>query len=431
MKANVLRVSTLILLVTASLMMTACGTIQAGIETPLPAADTESSAGTQMADEIVIQPSEEPTVVEVRREQIVAGWLGHVVSLPDGGQFDDAVVLSPEGTGQFGITGADAGIEAKIVELRDKEEPGKYAHFWGTLTCDVPDYNGCQFVVTRLRFGAIATDPEPVEGWEGKIISGTFNMGLSNVFVLAGRFPMWFSMDSNDTSIKDQLDSLRDTEANIRVWGELMTGIPDVNGSRIQVARIEILEEGSVVAPPATEIVPDLTEGWETYNNQDYGYQFRHPANATITEFGVVGFSSDELPEEMSTEDYMAQLQAQYGNSLCVQVEYALGYLMISAPPNEGFGYYPCGRTGVGVGEIENKVEVVTIGGHTYEANGFEFIGKDETLPEHNETFVLTLEDGTRIEYGARPVSDATYEDYLMKGKGMLLQILATYETIE
>jgi len=425
MKANVVSISTLILLVTASLMLTACGTIQAGIETATPIADTESLVETQTP------PSEEPTVVEVRREQIVAGWRGHVVSLPDGGQFDDAVILSPEGTGQFGITGADAGIEANIVELRDKEEPGKYAHFWGTLTCDVPDYNGCQLVVTRLRFGAIATDPEPVEGWEGKIISGTFNMGLSNVLVLAGRFPMWFSMDSNDETMKSELDSLRDTEAIIQVWGELMTGIPDVNGSRIQVARIEILEEGSVVAPPPTEIVLDPTEGWETYINQDYGYQFRHPANATITEFGVVGFSSDELPEEMSAEEYIAQLQAEYGNSLCVHVEYALGYMYISAPPNEGFRYYPCGRTGVGLGEIENKTEVVTIGGHTYEANGIEVIGQDETLAEHNETFVFMLEDGTRIEYGARPVSDATYEDYLMKGKGMLLQILATYETTE
>jgi len=425
MKANVVSISTLILLVTASLMLTACGSIQAGIETAAPIADTESLVETQTP------PSEEPTVVEVGREQIVAGWRGHVVSLPEGGQFDDAVILSPEGTGQFGINGADAGIEANIVELRDKEEPGKYAHFWGTLTCDVPDYNGCQLVVTRLRFGAIATDPEPVEGWEGKIISGTFNMGLSNVLVLAGRFPMWFSMDSNDETMKSQLDSLRDTEAIIRVWGELMTGIPDVNGSRIQVARIEILEEGSVVAPPATEIVPDLTEGWETYINRDYGYKFRHPANATITEFGVVGFSSDELPEEMSEEEYMAQLQAEYGNSLCVHVEYALGYMYISAPPNEGFRYYPCGRTGVGLGEIENKTEVVTIGGQTYEANGIEVIGQDETLAEHNETLIFMLADGTRIEYGARPVSDANYEDYLMKGKGMVLQILATYETIE
>jgi len=47
MKANVVSISTLILLVTASLILTACGTIQAGIETATPIADTESPAETQ------------------------------------------------------------------------------------------------------------------------------------------------------------------------------------------------------------------------------------------------------------------------------------------------------------------------------------------------------------------------------------------------
>jgi starvation-inducible outer membrane lipoprotein len=80
MKANVVSISTLILLVTASLMLTACGSIQAGIETATPIADTESHVDTPSPDEIVIQPSEEPTMVEVRRKQIVAGWLGHLVT---------------------------------------------------------------------------------------------------------------------------------------------------------------------------------------------------------------------------------------------------------------------------------------------------------------------------------------------------------------
>ena len=40
-----------------------------------------------------------------------------------------------------------------IVALRDHAEPGKYAHFWGTLRCDVPDVGRCQLLVTRLRRG--------------------------------------------------------------------------------------------------------------------------------------------------------------------------------------------------------------------------------------------------------------------------------------
>ena len=45
--------------------------------------------------------------------------------------------------------------------------------------------------------------------------------------------------------------------------------------------------------------------------------------------------------------------------------------------------------------------------------------------------FVFRLENGNRIKYGEMPAFEATHEDYLMKGKGVLLQILVTYETTE
>jgi hypothetical protein len=150
-------------------------------------------------------------------------------------------------------------------------------------------------------------------------------------------------------------------------------------------------------------------------------------------------FSPDEVPEGMTDEEYMAQLQEQYGDKLCVYIEYALGYIYISAPPNqgEGFRYYPCGLTGLGAGEIEQKTEEVTIAGQAYVAQGFEWIGDmapcsppRETLDCHSETMIIELEDGTRIEYGARYEPTATYKDYLMKGRDMLLEILASYETV-
>jgi hypothetical protein len=53
-----------------------------------------------------------------------------------------------------------------------------------------------------------------------------------------------------------------------------------------------------------------------------------------------------------------------------------------------------------------------------------------ETLDLHNEIFWIYLEDGTRIAYGATPRTDATYEDYLMKTKEILLRILTTYEAM-
>jgi hypothetical protein len=101
----------------------------------------------------------------------VVAWYGYVVSLPAGSQFDDYLVALPEGAAEIGLSGADAAIEAKIVTLRDKEEPGKYAHFWGTLTCPMLDYGGCELVVTRLRPDGPGPmfDPDPVEGWDGSI----------------------------------------------------------------------------------------------------------------------------------------------------------------------------------------------------------------------------------------------------------------------
>jgi len=129
----------------------------------------------------------------------------------------------------------------------------------------------------------------------------------------------------------------------------------------------------------------------------------------------------------------MAQLRERYGDKLCVHIEHGLGYMYISAPPNEAFRYATCGRTGIGVGETVGRSEEVSIMGQTYTAGGYEFIGASrpcEALECHNETFVVVLEDGTRSEYGARPEPTASYKDYLMKGRDMLLQILASYEPV-
>jgi len=106
-------------------------------------------------------------------------------------------------------------------------------------------------------------------------------------------------------------------------------------------------------APPT----PTPREGWRIYINDAYGYQFSYPATAAIAEIGVEGFPADELPEGMSPDEYMAQLREKYTDRLCVHVEYGLGYIYISAPPNEGFRYALCGRTGVGVGEVVEKSE--------------------------------------------------------------------------
>lgn len=44
---------------------------------------------------------------------------------------------------------------------------------------------------------------------------------------------------------------------------------------------------------------------------------------------------------------------------------------------------------------------------------------------------VIYLDDGTRIEYGARPDENGTFEDYLRSAKLTILEILSTYTTQE
>jgi putative hemolysin len=193
--------------------------------------------------------------------QTVVGWFGNVVSTPDDAQFDDYLVLQPEGAGEVGLEGIDETIAAEIVALRDKEEPGKYAHFWGTLTCDVPDYGGCQLLVTRVRSGPTYTDPEPVEAWEGVVVSNPPEAQFDDYFILGGDFPVGYGISSLDPALAAQLESLRDTGITIRLWGQIRTGVPDAYGSQIEVTRLESVES-SLPPMPAPEVVSEPVENW-------------------------------------------------------------------------------------------------------------------------------------------------------------------------
>jgi putative hemolysin len=182
------------------------------------------------------------------REQLAAapqgtaavGWYGYVVGLPVGSEYDDYLSLEPEGVEKVGIAGADEALEARIVALRDSEEP---AHFWGTLTCDVPDYGGCRLVVTRLRVGTEIAGPEPVEGWDGVVVSNPPLAEYDDHFVLSGDFFVMYGIGSSDPAVAAQLEELRDTMTPVRVSGEITCGVPDVNGCYIDVTRIEVIGE--------------------------------------------------------------------------------------------------------------------------------------------------------------------------------------------
>ena len=207
-------------------------------------------------------------------EKLALCWYGRVESTPEDAAIDRYLVLLPEeARSAVDLVGVDETVEAEIEALRDS---GTFAHFWGTLDCSVTTWGSCQLVVDRLRpegpEGPIF-DPEPVVGWMGSIISNPTGAQFDDYFEQSARFRKRYGIEGADDDIDAQLTSLRDAAAIIRVWGQVMCPIVDVQGSQIQVDRIEVVMEASA---------GEGYEGWKPYLNTDFGYAVWYPGEYTV-----------------------------------------------------------------------------------------------------------------------------------------------------
>ncbi len=76
-------------------------------------------------------------------------WWGVIKSTPPGAQYDDYFERQDLGGSiYFGIDSLDPEVEAQIQALRDS---GKIVHLYGTLFSNVPDYNGSQVQIDRIK----------------------------------------------------------------------------------------------------------------------------------------------------------------------------------------------------------------------------------------------------------------------------------------
>ncbi len=102
---------------------------------------------------------------EQAKPEAVDGWTGHIVSQPEGTQFDDAFILSGEYPVWFGIASAigDHGWPVYNDALASLRDSGRVVTVWGQLLCGVPDANGCQIQVNRAEVDGQAVDP--YSGW--------------------------------------------------------------------------------------------------------------------------------------------------------------------------------------------------------------------------------------------------------------------------
>ena len=216
--------------------------------------------------------------------QPIACWYGRIVSMQPGAQFDDYLALEPEGAGELGIEGADADLVAQIESLRDSSI---YAHFWGTLTCDVPDYGGCQLRVSQLRPegpGGPFFDPASVEGWEGTIINTPPDAQFDDIFIMAGDFAVGYGIESFDPSLTVQLQSLRDSESIIRVWGQVTCPAINAYGTSILVDRIEIVWNPPM-PPPTPTIRPTPVQSWTEPVENWWGEIISNPPGSQFDDY--------------------------------------------------------------------------------------------------------------------------------------------------
>jgi hypothetical protein len=224
-------------------------------------------------------------------EQLALCWYGRVDSAPGDSIIDRYLVLLPEEARRaVDLVGADEAVEFEIKALRDS---GTFAHFWGTIDCNAPAWGGCQLVVNRLRPEGPEGpffDPDPVVGWTGSVISNPAGAQFDDTFVDSGRYSMRYGIESTDAAIDAQITSLRDSPSIIRVWGQVMCPVINVQGSQIQVDRLEVVMEAPVL---------EGYEGWKPYLNADLGYAVWYPGECIVMGNNLnedVQFAGQECP---------------------------------------------------------------------------------------------------------------------------------------
>jgi hypothetical protein len=298
-------------------------------------------------DGVVIEDIPAPAAAQVQ------GWMGHVLSLPNGG---DYVEFSPEGSGAMGIAGATDAVEAQIAGLRDKTGAGEFANFWGHIDCGVEDFQGCRLAVDRLRAGPEQASPEPVEGWIGKIVSQEPGAQFDDAFVLSGTYPIWFGIASRvaaDGTLRydEAVATLRDSGKEVSVWGQMVCGVPDANGCQIQVDRLEVA--GQAVDPYA---------GWTEYSNGIYGFSFRYPPGWTLEEVSAgVNPATEAMPAS--------------GPAIHLTKDGMFVYVGFRRPTEDYF----LGGTGMPSGEFQDRGLVDFLGG-LLRKQALVLEGKDKVL---------------------------------------------------
>ncbi|TFG71993.1 MAG: hypothetical protein E4H27_03500 [Anaerolineales bacterium] len=203
----------------------------------------------------------------------VDGWQGTLSStaFEEAGSYPDdffmqtASEVTPWATlfpVRYGIDTTDPAIAATLDALLDT---GAIFSVYGELSCGIPDTGGCQIRVERIEGGRgfipapspVAVVSDVVADWYGVIRSTPVGAQFDDYFEKSGYNSGTYGISSKDPVIAQQIVVLRDSDKQVRLWGVLLTDVPDYNGSQIEVTRIEV-----VIQPEPPTVVEKVVENW-------------------------------------------------------------------------------------------------------------------------------------------------------------------------
>jgi len=208
----------------------------------------------------------------------VHGYLGFIRSAPagaianDGTPIDDYVQFVPEGSAPaLGVAGASAEIEEQLAQARDLLAPDGGLNLYGTIACNVLDYNGCRLQVECIRLPTEQTNPEKVSGLSGRIVSFTSDSQYDDKLVLTEPLPVEIGVasavfENGYPMLRDALAALRDSDRQVMLDGQIVSGADDVNGVQLQVTSLTV--DGHRVDPLAD---------WLIFSDAELGISMRYP----------------------------------------------------------------------------------------------------------------------------------------------------------
>ena len=231
---------------------------------------------------------------------------------------------------------------------------------------------------------------------------------------------------SSPAALATQVDTPSVAEATATAATRATPSRP-TGGSPTGPLQPEPATTATATPPTPSPTVPPIptsaeVDGWLVYENDFLGYRFSYPPEARIRVQGFTGFPMDELPENLTVEEYQAQLEAEYPDNLCVTVAYQAVFIAF-VPSYDTVGKYtvPCGVTGVGDFEIRTEGVSFVIDGRQVSGSLHRMFGGEGNW--RGEFTLLEASDGLGIHYGS--TNDATHEGFL-DAQETMMQIVSS-----